>query len=89
MPSSSVLQEPTLVPHGGAKGLLNMVQQVQNDMVKQVTGAFHLAPQDVLLHFTHMIPMKHFIEKLTYTSVLCLHRLPWASVAASSSWSFL
>jgi hypothetical protein len=29
---------------GAAKGLLNMVQRVQNDMVRQVTGAFHTAP---------------------------------------------
>jgi hypothetical protein len=61
---------------GAAKGLINMVQRVQNDMVKQVTGVFHTAPWGALLHFTHMIPMKHYIEKLTYTSVLRLYRLP-------------
>jgi hypothetical protein len=64
---------------GAAKGLTNMVQRVQNDMVKQVTGAFRTAPQEVLLHFTHMILMKHFIEKLTYTLALRLYRLPRAS----------
>jgi hypothetical protein len=48
-------------------------------MVKQVTGAFRMAPQGALLHFMHMIPMKHFIEKLTYTSALRLYRLPQAS----------
>jgi hypothetical protein len=64
---------------GAAKGLINMVQRVQNDMVKQVTGVFHTAPQGALLHFTRMIPMKHFIEKLTYTSALRLYRLPQAS----------
>jgi hypothetical protein len=37
---------------GAAKGLLKMVQQVQNDMVKQVMGAFHTALRDALLHFT-------------------------------------
>jgi hypothetical protein len=62
-----------------AKGLLNMVQRIQNDMVRQVTGAFCTAPQEPLLHFTRMLPMKHFIEKLTYTSALRLYRLPWAS----------
>jgi hypothetical protein len=30
---------------GAAKGLLNMVQRVQNDMVRQVTGAFRTAPR--------------------------------------------
>jgi hypothetical protein len=31
---------------GAAKGLLNMVQRVQNDMVRQVTGAFRTAPRE-------------------------------------------
>jgi hypothetical protein len=61
---------------GAAKGLLNMVQRVQNDMVRQVTGAFRTAPREALLHFTRMLPMKFFIEKLTYTSALRLYRLP-------------
>jgi hypothetical protein len=64
---------------GAAKGLLQMVQRVQNNMVRQVTGAFHTAPQEPLLHFTRMILMKHFIEKLAYTSALRLYRLPQAS----------
>jgi hypothetical protein len=55
---------------GAAKGLINMVQRVQNDMVRQVTGAFRTAPREPLLHFTRMLPMKFFIEKLTYTSAL-------------------
>jgi hypothetical protein len=53
-----------------------MVQRVQNDMVRQVTGAFRTAPREPLLHFTRMLPMKFFIEKLTYTSALRLYRLP-------------
>jgi hypothetical protein len=61
---------------GAAKGLINMVQRVQNDMVRQVTGAFRTAPREPLLHFTRMLPMKFFIEKLTYTSALRLYRLP-------------
>jgi hypothetical protein len=61
---------------GAAKGLTNMVQRVQNDMVRQVTGAFRTAPHEPLLHFTRMLPMKFFIEKLTYTSALRLYRLP-------------
>jgi hypothetical protein len=56
-----------------------MVQRVQNNMVKQVTGVFRTAPQGALLHFTRMIPMKHYIEKLMYTLALRLYRLPWAS----------
>jgi hypothetical protein len=64
---------------GAAKGLLNMVQHVQNDMVRQVTGAFCTAPREPLLHFTCMLPMKHFIEKLTYTLALRLYRLPQVS----------
>jgi hypothetical protein len=61
---------------GAAKGLINMVQRVQNNMVRQVTGAFRTAPREPLLHFTWMLPMKFFIEKLTYTSALRLYRLP-------------
>jgi hypothetical protein len=34
---------------GAAKGLINMVQRVQNNMVKQVTGAFRTAPREALL----------------------------------------
>jgi hypothetical protein len=64
---------------GAAKGLLNMVQRVQNDMVRQVTGAFRTAPREPLLHITRMMPMKFFIEKLTYTSALRLYRLPQES----------
>jgi hypothetical protein len=64
---------------GAAKGLINMVQRIQNDMVKQVTRAFCTAPWGVLLHITRMILMKHYIEKLMYTSALRLYRLPRAS----------
>jgi hypothetical protein len=64
---------------GATKGLINMVQRVQNDMVKQVTGAFRTAPREALLHFTRMVPMRHYIEKLTYTSALRLYRLPQPS----------
>jgi hypothetical protein len=64
---------------GAAKGLINMVQRVQNDMVKQVTRAFRTAPWGALLHITRMMPMKFYIEKLTYTSALRLYRLPRAS----------
>jgi hypothetical protein len=61
---------------GASKTLVNMLQRVQNDMVKQVTGAFRTAPREALLHFTRMVPMCHYIEKLTYTSALWLYRLP-------------
>jgi hypothetical protein len=62
-----------------SKTLINMLQRVQNEMVKQVTGAFRTAPREVLLHFTRMVPMRHYIEKLTYTSALQLYRLPCSS----------
>jgi hypothetical protein len=64
---------------GASKGLMKMLQRVQNDMVKQVTGAFRTAPREALLHFTRMVPMCHYIEKLTYTSALWLYRLPHPS----------
>ena len=64
---------------GAAKGLINMLQCVQNEMVKMVRGSFHTAPQEALLHITRMLPMRHYIEKLTHTSVLRLYRLPQAS----------
>ena len=60
----------------GAKGLINMLQHVQNEMVRMVTGSFHTAPRGDLLHITRMLPMCHFIEKLTHTSALRLYRLP-------------
>jgi hypothetical protein len=61
---------------GGTKGLVKMLQQVQNEMVKVVTGAFHTVPREALLQITRMLPMCHFLEKLTYTSALRLYRLP-------------
>jgi hypothetical protein len=61
---------------GGSKVLINMLQRMQNDMVKQVMGVFHMAPWEALLHFMRMVPMRHYIEKLTYTSALQLYRLP-------------
>jgi hypothetical protein len=64
---------------GAAKGLLNMVKWVQNDMVRQVAGVFCTVPQEPLLHITQMIPMKYYIEKLTYMLALHLYRLPQAS----------
>ena len=64
---------------GTATGLIKMLQQVQNEMVKVVTGSFHMAPRGALLHITRMLPMAHYIEKLTHTSALRLYRLPRAS----------
>ena len=64
---------------GAAKGLINTLQSIQNEMVKMVMGSFRTAPQEALLHITRMLPMRHYIEKLTHTSVLQLYRLPWAS----------
>jgi hypothetical protein len=61
---------------GGTKGLVKNLQQVQNKMVKVVTGSFHTAPREMLLQITCMLPMHHFLEKLTYTSALRLYRLP-------------
>ena len=60
----------------GVKGLTNMLQRVQNEMVRMVTGSFRTAPRGDLLHITRMLPMRHFIEKLTHTSALRLYRLP-------------
>ena len=42
---------------GAAKGLINMLQRVQNEMVKMVTGSFHTALREALLHITRMLPM--------------------------------
>jgi hypothetical protein len=61
---------------GGTKGLVKNLQQVQNEMVKVITGSFHTAPRETLLQIMHMLPMRHFLEKLTYTSALRLYRLP-------------
>jgi hypothetical protein len=48
---------------GGTKGLVKNLQQVQNEMVKVVTGSFHTAPRETLLQITRMLPMHHFLEK--------------------------
>ena len=60
----------------GVKGLTNMLQRVQNEMVRMVTGSFRTALRGDLLHIMRMLPMQHFIEKLTHTSALRLYRLP-------------
>jgi hypothetical protein len=70
---------PLWFRNGGLKGLVNMLQRVQNDMVKVVSGSFHTAPREALLHITRMLPMRHFLEKLTHTAALRLYRLPRAS----------
>ena len=62
-------------PHG-SKGLINMLQRVQNDMVKVVAGSFHTAPREALLQLTRMLPMRLHVEKLTLTLALRLYRLP-------------
>ena len=62
-------------PHG-SKGLINMLQRVQNAMVKVVAGSFHTAPREALLQLTRMLPMRLHVEKLTLTSALRLYRLP-------------
>jgi hypothetical protein len=61
------------------KKLINLLQKVQNNGVKLVTGAFRTAPREALLHITCMLPMRHFLEKLTLTLALRLYRLPRAS----------
>ena len=60
-----------------ATGLTKMLQVIQNEMVKIVSGSFHMAPWEALLHVMRMLPMQHYIEKLTHTSALHLYRLPW------------
>ena len=55
---------------GAAKGLIKMLQRVQNEMVKVVTGSFHTVPRGALLRIMRMLPMVHYIEKLTHTSAL-------------------
>src|SRR6266702_2507512 len=64
---------------GRPKGLINMLQKVQNEGVKVITGAFCTAPRKALLHIARMLPMRHHLEKLTYTSALRLYRVPRAS----------
>ena len=63
----------------GVLKFINMLQGVQNQMVKVVTGAFHTAPCKALLELMWMLPMRHHLAKLTHTSTLRLYRLPWAS----------
>ena len=46
------------------------LQVVHNEMVRMVAGAFRTAPCDALTILTRMLPMKHYIDKLHYTSAL-------------------
>ena len=64
---------------GGSKKLVKQVQQVQNEMVCMVAGAFRTAPREALCHLTRMLPMEQYLEKLTHTSALRLYRLPRSS----------
>ena len=41
----------------GVKGLINLLQRVQNEMVRMVTSSFRMAPWGDLLHITCMLPM--------------------------------
>ena len=63
----------------GQKKLVQILQRVQNEGVKMVSGAFRTAPREALLHITRMLPMRHYLEKLTHTSALRLYRLPRGS----------
>jgi hypothetical protein len=64
---------------GKQKKLVNMLQRVQNEGVKVITGAFRTAPREALLQIAKMLPMRHHLEKLTTTSALRLYRVPRAS----------
>ena len=59
--------------------LIVKVQQVQNEMVRMVAGAFCMAPREAFCHLTRMLPMEQYLEKLTHTSALRLYRLPRSS----------
>ena len=54
----------------GTKGLITALQRVQDKMIKVVSGAFHMAPREVLLQITRVLPMHFFLDKLTQTSAL-------------------
>ena len=64
---------------GGSKSLVKKVQQVQNEMVRIVAGAFRTALREPLCHLTRMLPMEQYLEKLTHTLALRLYRLPRSS----------
>ena len=64
---------------GKTKGLVTKTQAAHNEMVCMVAGTFCTAPREALCHLTHMLPMEVYLEKLTFTSALQLHRLPGAS----------
>ena len=63
----------------GTKKLVNFLQRVQNEGVKIITGSFRTAPREALLQIARMLPMRHFLEKLSHTSALRLYRLPRSS----------
>ena len=63
----------------GTKKLVNFLQRVQNEGVKIITGLFRTAPREALLQIARMLPMRHFLEKLSHTSALRLYRLPHSS----------
>jgi hypothetical protein len=79
MPSSSVIWKPTLVPHRSGQGSHQYGPESPERHGKAGNWGIRMAPQEALLHITGMIPMRHYIEKLMYTSALQLYRLPRAS----------
>src|SRR6266702_2884581 len=63
----------------GQKKLVDLLQKVQNEGVRMVTGAFRTAPRAALLHIARMLPMRQYLEKLTQTSAIRLYSLPRGS----------
>jgi hypothetical protein len=60
-------------------GLTKMVQQVINNRVKLIAGAFRTAPCEPLHKLTR-VPLAYFyLDKLTTTCTLRLYRVPWTS----------
>ena len=60
-------------------GLTKMVQQVINDGVKLIAGAFRTAPREPLHELTRVPPAFYYLDKLTTTCALRLYRVPRSS----------
>ncbi len=66
-------------PSPKCKRLLNMLQVVQNEGVKVLTGAFWTAPRASLHAFVRVLPFHIFVDKLISRSAVRLYNQPRSS----------
>ena len=58
------------------RSLCARAQLVFNEGICLISGAFRTAPREPLHVLTQVLPARHFFDKLTHTSALCLTHMP-------------